>query len=303
MQKHIVELSGGLGNQLFQYAFGIGLRQAGTLPVEFRSAVGRFGDPYKRNLELQSYGISESIETINLGIVKYFPEKFRRLQQFVDRIDTILRYRREERSMIYREKTPFHYSKEPANICKPCIFIGYWQNPKYFLDAANCIRNTITIHEYELSVYSKVILKEIQRPNAIAIHFRNYSRDDIRRFGRNVTPHPTLGLKYYAQAYNIFRERIPDPEVYVFRDLPSRDSDDFIQMCNRCCIVDSQKIESAIHENYIMSKSRNIIIANSTYSWWAAWLGEGGKKFVVAPRIWMNDSSSSDIYPPNWVTL
>lgn len=176
------------------------------------------------------------------------------------------------------------------------FYVGGWLNPLYFVG----IRDTLqSLYQFPaLDEKNKDILKEAECSNAVAIHVRggDYIDPSIYKiFGSVCTE------TYYQNAMEYMESIIPNPTYYVFtNDLNYTKK---VLLGRKCVYIDYNKGMDSWKDLALMSHFKNIIIPNSTFSWWAAYLGEE-KKCVLRPPVFMNGNrSSSDIYPKEWIEI
>lgn len=232
----VVKLKGGLGNQMFQYAYGRALAlKRGTL-----------------------LGLDKSFLQSKLWqkIVGVTPREYE-LDKFNIQAELI------------RDKYPLE---------------GYWQSEKYFKDI-----RPILLKDFTLRSKSDNFLKFeklVSDNNSVSVHFR---RGDYikRKVTRNY--HGVLGFDYYLQAIEIIKQKIKNPHFFLFSD----DS-----------TISSFSGLNSAEELILMSLCRHNIIANSSFSWWGAWLNNNPKKIVIAPKKWFN-AIKTDLQriPRSWIKL
>ena len=173
------------------------------------------------------------------------------------------------------------------------IHHGYWQNKKYLMEVgAPEFRTTL-----QLSEENKAMLERIQTCNSVAVHLRrgDYLVERFRKmFGDICT------LEYYQQAMKHIEDTVENPVFFFFSDDIGYVKDNFT-MENKV-IVDINHGENSFFDIYLMSKCRHMIIANSSFSCWAAYENQQGG-IVVAPKKWRNDKPSPDIYLDNWIKI
>lgn len=180
------------------------------------------------------------------------------------------------------------------------VLIGTWQSHKYFAEAAAIIKEEFRFKS--VACEAKDIAEAIDNRSSVAVHVRR-----MDYISSAIGVHlGFVGLDYYRRAMDIVLSRIPNAHFFIF-------SDD-MDWC-----VDNLKIEwphtfvrrptanryYAAEDLYLMSRCGNCIIANSTFSWWAAWLCSNADKLVIAPRWWFADPTwdSSNLYPSTWLVV
>lgn len=282
----IVNLKGGLGNQMFQYACGRALSLR-TQDQEFKIDVNgleraiKVGDVY-RPYSLSNFNIIENIANIHeIKKIKYpygifskcwhfFRKKFLR-QNYVSFVPKIIKLR----GNIYLD--------------------GYFQTEKYFKDFGSTIKNDFT--PKNISRLSNTIIEKIsQEQNSVSIHIR---RGDY-------VGHKILGGmcndRYYIKAFEEINKSVTNPHFYIF----SNEIDwvkENMTFPYPTTYVSSPEIPD-YEELILMSHCKHNIIANSSFSWWGAWLNSNPNKIVIAPKKWANGVYNQiklrDIIPNTW---
>ena len=169
---------------------------------------------------------------------------------------------------------------------------GYWQSEKYFESIEDIIRNVFTFPE--ASEQNKAIAREMAASTSVSIHVRR--GDYLRYFPNNV-----LDEAYYGPAMAYFTERFKDVHFFIF-------SND-ISWCRehlsaeRISFVDWNTGKDSPYDMWLMTQCKHNIIANSSFSWWGAWLNNNPEKIVIAPGRWFDEFSTPDIYCKDWVIL
>ncbi len=176
---------------------------------------------------------------------------------------------------------------------------GYWQSEKYFAEIEGIIRRELIIQPAAVSKCS--VAASLQGSQSVSLHVRrgDYVHNPIVR---NV--HPVCSATYYDQAVKYIAERVSNPHFFIFSDDIAwcRENLNFSYPVN--FVTHQYPVENYL-DMYLMSKCCHHIIANSSYSWWGAWLNSNPDKIVVAPHQWFSDPrlSSADIVPAGWVKL
>ena len=283
----LVSLKGGLGNQMFQYACGraISLRHAQTLKLDLSGFDHAMKSDTPRMYGLDSWNIVESIAT---------PDEIRKAKYPLGIVTKVLRFLRKK--ILRRFYVPF--VPWIVRFRHNGYLEGFFQDERYFADFADEIRKDFT-PKNPLSQKSASMLEEIRSDErSLSIHVRrgDYATTASAEF-------PTLPPSYYKDALAYVKDRIPDARAYVF-------SDDIewakknLELPADAIFVSSPNTPH-FEEIVLMSACRHHIIANSTFSWWGAWLNPLPDKIVVAPKQWSRKHASwyKDITPPTWIRL
>ena len=177
---------------------------------------------------------------------------------------------------------------------------GFWQSPRYFEDAAEELRVRKFRFRIPLEGRAKMLGEKISAENSVSIHVR---RGDYL-WSSNQSFYGGTNVAYYKRAVEYITEKTSSPHFYIFSD----DQDWCRENMNfpyPTTFVDDEIAgsKSSFHLQ-LMSLCKNNIIANSTFSWWGAWLNHNSKKIVVAPKKWnADDRGNLDILPSEWVAL
>ncbi|MEO6278250.1 cellulase family glycosylhydrolase [Roseateles sp.] len=283
-QLRIVNLSGGLGNQMFQYALARQLSRSGGQKVVLNPAridnLRHFGlDHFSTCIplvtadEMENYSARRSqVHAINESLPGYVP------------------------SVLEAQDAPI------------VVWDGFWQSEQYFQDVCEFLREDFSLKDPLPPGIPN--LKVLQRPNSVCLHVR--LGDYLRREGSFMG---FVGLGYYRQAIAQMVERVPDAHFFVF-------SDD-LGWCMETLQIDYPHTfidydpgpTMAAVALTVMSHCTHFVISNSTFAWWAAWLGKAADKIVIAPKGWFANErggpntaqfgslSSKDTIPPSWLRV
>lgn len=174
---------------------------------------------------------------------------------------------------------------------------GYWQSERYFLDYEDQIREDLQIIA-EPSQQNVDMQGEIAACNAVSLHIR---RGDYVSNAKFNAAHGTCDLDYYARAAAFVAERVGAPVIYAFSDDPAWVAEN-LRLPFEMRFVDHNDGSTAHEDLRLMATCKHHIIANSSFSWWGAWLNPSQEKVVAAPTQWFADPSKSnpDILPDSW---
>lgn len=290
----ITNLIGGLGNQMFQYAAGRAISLECGTPLRL-DTLGFVNYGLHQGFELQRvFNCTAEIanETVVRGILGWqYSSRIRRL--FSQR--SIAVFRRKG----FVVEPHFHYWQGIKNVPCDCYLTGYWQSEKYFLDVAAQIREDFSF-QLPLENKNAELAKQINHVNAVSLHVR---RGDYVNNPETTATHGLCSLDYYREAIRYVAERVNSPYFFVF-------SDDIAWVKNNLKIdfphqyVDHNHGAESYNDMRLMSLCQHHIIANSSFSWWGAWLNPSVRKIVVAPKRWFaNETNTQDLIPHNWVIL
>lgn len=288
----IMRIQGGLGNQLYQYAFGRSLSlHSGRLMLLETRYISR--DSF-RKYELASFNINEKYpDMLSKWCVRWAASNSSG-KMFRTVCPLAWNYK------IVRDKeTGFDISI--FNLAKGTIvFEGYWQSFKYFERYQNVIKSELTFKK-EPSVRNANMLEEIESVQSVAVHVR---RGDYITNPKLKNLHGTCSLEYYQKANNYLAQNVIKPHFYIFTDDPEWAREN-LKFSGPTKVVD-HNIGKADHEDLrLMTYCKHFIIANSSFSWWGAWLAGYHGKTVIAPKNWykIDNFPPEDRIPRDWIRL
>lgn len=291
MNKIIVSLQGGLGNQLFQYASAKALADQNNSELSFdlewfKTSKTKY-TVTNREFALAPFEITAAIEPI-----KELPKN--RISRKLYNI-----FFRKEAYNIYYEKS-FNFDENFFKINTPVHLKGYWQSYKYFQNIENTIRLDLGTPK-NLSNASLTMMQKIQGSDAICLHIR---RGDYVSNKHANDFHGLCELEYYNEALSIVSKDLALPHCFIFSDEPGWVRENML-LPFTTTIVDINGPDTPHEDLWLMAACRRFVIANSSLSWWGAWLSNHSDKIVVAPKKWFrNDSQdTSDLIPDNWIRM
>ena len=286
-----VKLKGGLGNQMFQYAFGrsLAIYYQTNLLLDISELQNKNIQHTYRNYALNVFQIKASIAQQKLQVEKENKKSFLR---FFD-----LRKSKKPFKLITERK--FHFDAEIGKASDNCYLDGYWQGPLYFIDIENEIRADFKL-SIPLSPIAEPFLNRINSCNAVSIHIR---RGDYVTNAETNSYHGICDLEYYKAAVKIIKSKISNPVFFIFTDDMDWVNVNFI--IDATFILVSQKELTQFDDLQLMCACKHAIIANSSFSWWGAWLIANREKIVVAPSKWFQNSSvnTDNLFPKSWLRI
>jgi len=287
----IVRLKGGLGNQMFQYALAESLRSRGR-------TVGCSTGFYRQHRELASFMLDKVFPKIELNEVA--DEEFEKINIKWKEIKSNAGKRKEyesdmEKKFFYIEKEDGAYDAE-VFCSHDCVFVGYWQTEKYFLNIRQKILECFSFHNVDSSLLD---YGERLERNYYSVHIRRGDYlDACEIYGGICTK------MYYDSAIRYIKERNPDAKFLFFSDDMEWVLKNFEKMqdylfFDKSCFSDYQDW----YDMYLMTKCAGNIVANSSFSWWGAWLNQNSHKIVIAPKIWFQMYAMKDIWCDGWIKI
>lgn len=286
----IGRLGGGLGNQLFMYAFAKAMADRNQVPLKLDIASGFVGDKtYKSKFLLGPILPAEQIA--NRWESRLFPlgHTLRKIDRRLNALHPL------DKRYFIRERTlRFDPDIFSLKVARPTVFTGYWQSPRYFEDLTPDMQALVRFPD-------NLVAPLAAETQAIQAAGTNAVCLAIRRFEEVPNPkHHILQLDYFHAAMARIEQSVEKPHYFVFarnmdwarQNIKSRHPVTFAE--------DKGMYAGALQDLYLMTRCSHYIISNSTLSWWAAWLSLSSEKLVVAPtKGW----GSTDILPSSWVTL
>ena len=285
-------LYGGLGNQLFQYAAGRSL--AAKHQTSLHLDVSMFGKEPLRRYVLDHFLIRATIlsdaERMSLGLPSGQDGRLRRVVQRLAGLSAA--------PMI--EERDYGFSPDVLDAPSFCCLRGYFQSPRYFEMIEEQIRLELVVSD-ALVGRNREIATQVGATTAVAVHVR---RGDYATNAHTNKYHGTCGPDYYALAEKLLREKLVEPHLFVFSDDPDW-AEENLHFVSPATFLRHNDPKHDYEDLRLMSLCRHHIIANSTFSWWGAWLCVHPDKIVVAPRNWFGEAglSTSDLIPRSWIQI
>lgn len=286
----VVRLMGGLGNQMFQYAAGRRLAHVSGVPLKldlswFRSAARAT----PRSYGLHPFAIAEAFASDAELARIAAPAK--RLAGLIARFTPLY--------LPYLKEKHFHFDPGLLKPRRNAYLDGYWQSEKYFSDIRDIIASELTVREPAQGMNRELAeLMADPELTSVSLHVR---RGDYVSSPKVSSLHGSCSPQYYAKAMELIACRVPRPHFYVFSDDPQWAGDN-LPTSHPCTFVRHNGPEHAHEDMRLMTLCRHHIIANSTFSWWGAWLCRNADKIVIAPRQWFAQAGfdASDVAPESW---
>jgi hypothetical protein len=277
---------------MFQYALGRSLAYAHGVPLKLD--LTEFETYSLRTFRLDNFNIQAEIAT-KMEIEAYKPKK-NGISWFISGFPELIK------PYYMRNCIKEHFFHYDANIrkCKPnSYFEGYWQSWKYFIDIASIIQNDFTLKERSDS-RNESIAKQIKSCDAISLHIR---RGDYITNSETNLYHGTCTREYYQKAIDVCGKYVKNPHYFIFSDDPGWAKLN-MEIDFPMTILDHNGPEKDYEDMKLMSLCKHHIIANSSFSWWGAWLCQNQNKIVFAPRRWFSktevENDTQDLIPESW---
>lgn len=289
----VIKLQGGLGNQLFQYATARALAIRHNTCVAFDTSL-LLTVSYKttnRKFELDNFNIQAKpirlIDKLAFGLIKI---------PFKNYIKKLIRW-----LINSKNYTEINFTFDPQifiNTGKQTYLKGYFQSEFYF--------DHIQTELFTLIPKSKsisTIEKQIRACNAVSLHIR---RGDYAKNWLINEFHGLLPVEYYHNAINYLLRNDPEIHIFVFSDDIEWSKQNIISLQKVTFVTENIGVTD-YKDLILMSQCKHNIIANSSFSWWGAWLNQNPDKIVIAPKQWFKDRNAQkevyDLLPKSWIKL
>ena len=285
---------GGLGNQMFQYAFAYSISK--KIKQEIKFDVSAYSN--KKYINPEGFLLKKifNIEDEIANPHDYFKVMgaVSPLLKFKNKID-ISKFS----SNFLKEEKIFTYDEAILNKLKDNIYLfGSWQVPKYFHEYKDEIRSIFTINNELIDESYLDKLDEIKKNESVSVHVR---MGDYKNNPTVKKMYDVCDEKYYSKAIDLMKKENPSSKFYLF-------SDDIEKVRSMKIFSDFDYIEnqnvSSWNDLFLMSNCKHSIIANSSFSWWGAYLKKNHDTLTIAPSTWLaSETKTPDNLPPNWLKI
>ena len=285
-KKIIVQLSGGLGNQMFQYALFYQLRKMGrTVLID---DVTGYQDQTERQVQLSVFDIS-------------YPTPTR--QDLIKITDSSMKLRSRIRRKILGRRTKVYLEKQfnfDSTIFQTehAYLEGCWQSEKYFADVKEELLEKFHLPTDKIDKKNQEVKEQINACCSVSMHIRRgdyLEEEHVGLYGGICTP------AYYQRAIQYMKEHLDNPVFFIFSNDPTWARENFSG--ENSMIVGINSEEQGYLDMMLMSECKHNILANSSFSWWGAWLNRNPEKIVIAPEKWLNGRDCSDIYTDRMLAI
>lgn len=290
----IVKLMGGIGNQMFQYATA--RRLAHIHNTNLKLDLSWFDTAITANT-CRSYVLDKFMIKDCYATIKEIKELTIQKSGIVRSLITIFFRRDPVVAPSYVKEKQFNFEPEVLQLPDNVYLDGYWQSDNYFADIDNIIRTEFTVHTIQQG-RNLELAELISSSNSVSLHMRRgdyVSNPETRKF------HGTCDLNYYYRCTEQLTKKVKEPHFFVFSD----DNDwvrDNLKLPYTTTLVDHNGEDKNYEDLRLMSQCKHHIIANSSFSWWGAWLCNNPEKIIFAPRKWFNVDylNSTRLMPESW---
>ena len=290
----ISNIIGGLGNQMFQYAAGraCSLKLAVPLKLDTRDFSGY---QLHQGFELDRLFNCHAEIAADTDLAKILGWQRAKLAQRLLRRPQLknLRYKS------FVVEPHFNYWSGISQLEDNKYLYGYWQSEKYFTEFTEQIREDFTF-KLPFSDQNAEIAEQISQVNAVSLHVR---RGDYANSPKTTATHGLCSLDYYRAAIDYVIAHVVQPHFFIF-------SDDIawvkanLNIGSSAFFIDHNTNQESYNDMRLMSLCKHNIIANSSFSWWGAWLNQNAEKIVIAPTQWFSKpADTSDLIPASWIRV
>lgn len=304
----IVKLKGGLGNQMFQYAAGRCLAHKHNTILKLD--ISDFQSNPNRIYSLHHLRINEKFATPK-DIFFYTGKPQTKKQEFLCRFAGLWKqfcnkmpFLRANLFFSFSPSSPrvyaephFHFDPNFFKLPADVYLDGYWQTEKYFKAIEDTIRKEFDTKP-PIVERNKEIASEIRKTESVGLHIR---RGDYANNQETKAVHGTCELEYYFACIEQASQMLRNPHFFAFSDDPQWVAKNMI-IHHPLTYVTPNGVSEAHEDLRLMSLCKHNIIANSSFSWWAAWLNKSSDKMIFAPKRWFRKDgvNTEDLLPPDW---
>lgn len=288
----ITRLFGGIGNQMFQYSVGRALST--RLNTDLKLDISSFNKYPLREYNLYPFNIKENFATSD------DLKRVTKRSGILGIICDINIFSLFVQDILYYHEKSFNYDSKILTLSNEVYLDGYWQSEKYFIDIMEQIKADFQFKNPP-DTLNKRFEGIIMAHNSVCIHIR---RGDFLTNQVTNRMHGVCSIDYYHKGIENIANKIDDPHFFLFSDDPIWVKENIILQYPTEYISHNSGKKS-FEDLRLMSLCQHHIIANSTFSWWGAWLNSNPKKIIIAPKKWFNESSldTKDLIPSSWIRL
>ncbi len=293
----LCRLMGGLGNQMFQYAYSRALAIRNHAEVVLDTSLLAEETTFtKRNFELDVFNniVYRLAAPFEVFLYNGDPKA-----NFLQRLRRVFLNLFSKRKLILQEANKIlpEYLKADGNIC----VVGRWQSYLFFEEYQEIIVREFLI-EKPVGLFLDDIVEQIEITESVCLHVRRGDLVTIPIYNQEIG---VLGIPYYQQAVDELKTRVIDATFFVFSDDIAWCKEN-LRFAAKTIFVDEKYAgEKALGHFFLMQQCKNFILSNSTFAWWTAYLSKSPEKIVFYPKQWNQDSALANpqMCPPSWIAL
>lgn len=295
----IIQLQGGLGNQMFQYAAGKALSIHYNCKLSIDLSMLQHTASANKEITHREYelGLFKNIDTATVpGHILQSFLSLSKKNKLLKRLN--LPYKKSYIEPAFSFDAGFFLQRPPV------LLKGYFQSEKYFSSISATIRQNFSFPALEANDVNTAVLQHIQNSHSVSVHVR---RADYVNDPAIHAVHGTCSIDYYTKAFLYMQEQLGNVAFVFFSDDPAWVKQMFLPRLPGSLLVENNTTVNNWKDMYLMSNCKHHIIANSSFSWWGAWLNNSPGKKVIAPKNWFADAAknetTTDLIPENWIRL
>lgn len=288
----ISRITSGLGNQLFQYA------AARQLSLKNHTEL---------YLDLSYYRYQYETDTPRVFKLSHFSIPYRELQdsfvQYLSKATKLLPNRSLPPLCLFLKEKHFHVDESVLSARARCITLdGFWQSETYFRGSAEIIRRELTLSTIPSPEFNGYAAQIAGTPMPVSMHVRRGDYVNHPEFSKTFG---FVGTDYYTQALEQLKAQVDNPTLFVFSDDKEWVRQNLVLPANTV-FVENSGPDSDVADLVLMSRCYHHIIANSSFSWWGAWLNPRENKLVITPKQWYKKQptwNTKDLLPAAWLAI
>jgi hypothetical protein len=296
-KKIITRIKGGLGNQMFRYAAGKALaaQRKADLQIDISFLIEHAndtGDHVARKFELMLFpNITDKVIDLEKRHLSLRLRNIRKRLKFLRKPIPLFK------------EGAYNFDAALLSVTPPAIIDGDFQSEKYFADQQALIRESFIFPLLNVNDENNKIVAQIVNSNSVSVHVRrgDYLHKPIMALNG------VCSREYYEEAIALMEQQHPGASYYFFSDDPEWVKNEIVQFAPNHTIIDHNTGNNSWKDMYLMSLCRHNIIANSSFSWWGAWLNRNENKIVIAPQKWFATTdpyfNTKDLIPESWIKL
>lgn len=288
----ISRITSGLGNQLFQYAVGrhLSLKNKTPFYVDLSYYLHQYSDDTSRSFKLGNFSVPYRI--LQESPVEY-----------VSKATKLLPNRSLKPLFLFLKEKQFHYDAQVLRSRAGCLILeGFWQSEAYFQESAEIIRRDLQLSSTPSPEFDQYLQQIRDMPVPVSIHVRRGDYVNHPEFSKTFG---FIGLDYYKKAIRYVTKEIKNPHFFVFSDDKEWVREN-LPLPSDSVFVQNTGPTGDVADLVLMSHCKHHIIANSSFSWWGAWLNPDPDKLVITPKNWYKDKpdwDTRDLLPSTWLSL
>ena len=294
-----VQIGGGLGNQLFQYATARRLALRNDVPLVIDHLSGFARDFYKRRFLLDRFAIRGETIAARSSYASNWGRLRRRIRVRINQSRNFA-----DRTYFQEDEKRFDPRMLDLLVTRPIYLEGYWQYEGYFSDIRETLCEELTLrtpHDAE----NLEMARRIGSVEAVCLHVRRLHGVPNTRDAKPVMD-PSwkhyIDPSYFQKAVELLAQNVGSPHFFVFADYPDW-AREHIRAPYPIEFVTHNGAERDYEDFWLMSQCRHFIVANSTFSWWAAWLSQNPHKIVIAPKNAIGPEQVLKSAPDSWLLV